>query len=70
VQQSHPHVLDSFSVLTSAERNHHKEFRTKRLVLEIYDAMAEAAETGRPYRTMLDPPPGQGPRHEAAATPR
>ena len=38
-------------------------FRTKELILEIYDAMAEAARTGKPYQTILDPPPGQGPRH-------
>lgn len=25
--------------------------------LEIYDAMAEAARTGTPYQTRLDPPP-------------
>ena len=38
-------------------------FRTKELILEIYDAMAEATRTGKPYQTILDPPPGQGPRH-------
>ncbi|MCC6652815.1 MAG: hypothetical protein IT348_16805, partial [Candidatus Eisenbacteria bacterium] len=31
---------------------------TKRVILEIYDAMAEAARTGKPYQTRLDPPPG------------
>jgi len=33
------------------------EYRTKRVVLEIYDAMAEVIRTGKPYRTLLDPPP-------------
>ncbi len=28
-----------------------------RVLLEIYDAMAEAARTGAPYATRLDPPP-------------
>lgn len=32
------------------------EYRTKRVVLEIYAAMAEAIRTGKPYRTRLDPP--------------
>ena len=41
------------------------EFRTKRLILERYDAMAEAMRTGVPYQTILDPPPGHGPRHPA-----
>ena len=33
------------------------EYRTKRVILECYDAMAEAMKTGRPYQTILDPPP-------------
>ena len=36
------------------------EYRTKRLILEIYDAMQKAIDTGVPYETILDPPPGQG----------
>jgi hypothetical protein len=35
----------------------HGEYRTKRVILEIYDAMAEAVRTGTPYETRLDPPP-------------
>ena len=35
----------------------HGEYRTKRVILDIYDAMAEASRTGRPYQTRLDPPP-------------
>jgi hypothetical protein len=57
------HVLDSFFVLRKYEMRDHGEFRTRRLVLERYDAMAEAIRTGVPYRTPLDPPPGHGPRH-------
>ena len=38
--------------------NRFGEYRTKRVILEIYDAMAEAVRTGRPYQTLLDPPPG------------
>jgi len=57
------HVLDSFFVIRKDEERDHCEFRTKRLVLNAYDTMAEAAATGVPYRSPLDPPPGQGPRH-------
>jgi len=28
----------------------------KRIILEIYDVIAEAIRTGEPYRTRLDPP--------------
>ena len=33
------------------------EYRTKRVILEIYDEMQQAIDTGRPYQTRLDPPP-------------
>jgi len=33
------------------------EYLTKRVILECYDAMAEAMKSGRPYQTILDPPP-------------
>lgn len=64
------HVLDSFFVVRKYEERDHGEFRTKRLVLDRYDAMAEAiaalaAGQPRPYATPLDPPPGHGPRHPA-----
>ena len=33
-----------------------KQNRTKRIILEIYDAMQNSARTGQPYQTRLDPP--------------
>lgn len=56
------HVLDSFTVARRYDETEHGEFRTKRLVLERYDALA----TGAPYTTPLDPPPGD-PRATHAA---
>jgi hypothetical protein len=58
------HVLDSFLVLRTYEERVDGEFRTKRLVLAAYDAMTEAARTGVPFVSPLNPPPGHGPRHE------
>jgi hypothetical protein len=57
------HVMDSFEALRRREERQLGEFRTKRLILERYDAMGEAALTGREYQTILDPPPGHGARH-------
>jgi hypothetical protein len=57
------HVLDSFFVVRKYEERDLGEFRTKRLVLAAYDAMTTAAETGVPFVSPLDPPPGHGPRH-------
>lgn len=64
------HVLDSFFVVRKYDERDHGEFRTKRLVLDRYDAMAEAiaalaAGQPCPYATPLNPPPGRGPRHPA-----
>ncbi|MGV1009046.1 MAG: Eco57I restriction-modification methylase domain-containing protein [Dermatophilaceae bacterium] len=59
------HVLDSFFVVRKYEERDHGEFRTKRLILEIYDAMADAAARGTAYRSTLNPPAGEGPRHPA-----
>ncbi|WP_037409303.1 Eco57I restriction-modification methylase domain-containing protein [Candidatus Solirubrobacter pratensis] len=66
------HVLDSFAVARKYDEAEHREFRTKRLVLERYDALAAAIDASEPYTTPLDPPPGD-PRatHAAlAGTPR
>jgi hypothetical protein len=51
------HVMDTFPIVRKNDEKAHGEYRTKRVILEIYDAMAEAARTGKPYQTPLDPPP-------------
>jgi len=50
-------LLNSFSVLRKYEERDHGEFRTKRLVLELYDEMAAAKEENRAFKTHLDPGP-------------
>jgi hypothetical protein len=35
----------------------HGTYHTKDTILSIYDEMAEAIRTGKPYQTRLDPPP-------------
>jgi len=64
------HVMNSFDALRRREEKPQNfgEFRTKRLILERYDAMTEAARDGVTYQTVLDPPPGQGPRHPERAS--
>lgn len=54
-------IMDSFRALQNNDRARFN--RIKQLTLEVYDAMAEVIRTGEPYRTILNPPPGQGPRH-------
>ena len=60
-------MLDTFPIVRRKDEAAFGEFRTKRLILEAYDAMAEATVTGVPYVSPLDPPPGHGPRHESAS---
>lgn len=50
-------LLESFTVLRKYEERDHGEFRTKRLVLTAYDAMAMAKASGTAYQTPLSPPP-------------
>lgn len=58
------HVLDSFFVVRKYDEKDYGEYRTKRLVLEAYDRMAEAiANGGKGWKPLADPPAGHGPRH-------
>jgi hypothetical protein len=41
------------------------DYRTKRAILEVYDAMTDAMRTGIPYGSVLAPVPGNGARHPA-----
>jgi hypothetical protein len=50
------YILDTFPVLARAEEREHGEYRTKRVVLEIYDALSKAAPSGEPYVSPLGPP--------------
>ena len=51
------HIMDTFPIVQKNDEKAHGEHPTKRLILEIYDAIAEAARTVTPYQTRLDPPP-------------
>jgi len=51
------YIMDTFPIVKRKDEAAHGEYRTKRVILEIYDAMQHAIETGQPYQTRLDPPP-------------
>ncbi|MCX5045260.1 N-6 DNA methylase [Aldersonia sp. NBC_00410] len=58
------HVLDAFPVVRKYDERDFGDYRTKRLVLEAYDRMAEAiANGGKGWKPLADPPAGRGPRH-------
>ena len=51
------YILETFPIVKRKDIAQHGEYRTKNLILEIYDAMQSAKDTGQPYQTVLDPPP-------------
>jgi len=59
------YILDTFPIVKRKDQAKYGDYRTKRLILDVYDRMADAIRTGEPYQTILDPPPGHGPRHPA-----
>jgi hypothetical protein len=52
------YIMDTFPIVRRKDQEKFDgDYRTKRIILEIYDAMAEAMRTGQSYQTRLDPPP-------------
>jgi hypothetical protein len=54
------YILETFLIVKRKDEQAHGEYRTKRVILDIYDAMQQAMETCTPYHTRLDPPPVHG----------
>ncbi|RJP44847.1 MAG: SAM-dependent DNA methyltransferase [Desulfobacteraceae bacterium] len=52
------YIMETFPIVKRKDEAQYGEFRTKRVILEIYDAMQQATDTGGTYETPLDPPPG------------
>jgi hypothetical protein len=48
------YIMETFPIVKRKDVAAHGEYRTKRLILEIYDAMAEAERTGKPYNSLFD----------------
>jgi hypothetical protein len=51
------YIMETFPIIKRKDEQLYGEYRTKRVILEIYDAMAQAMETGNPYQTLLNPLP-------------
>lgn len=53
------YIMNTFPIVRRKdEEKYDGDYRTKHVILEIYDAMQESIRTGRPYQTRLNPPPG------------
>jgi hypothetical protein len=51
------YIMETFPIVKRKDEAKYGSYRTKELILEIYDKMTEAIQTGKPYKTILDPPP-------------
>jgi hypothetical protein len=51
------YIMETFPIVKRRDEARFGEYRTKRIILEIYKAMQHAIATGEPYRTLLNPPP-------------
>jgi hypothetical protein len=49
--------METFPIVKHKDEEKYGEYRTKHVILEIYDEMAEATRTGKSCKTRLDPPP-------------
>lgn len=46
--------METFPIVKRKDMTEYGEYRTKRMILEVDDAMAEAERTGVPYASPLD----------------
>ena len=51
------YIMDTFLGVEREDNTVHGEYRTKRVILEIYDEMALCSARGYEYQTRLSPPP-------------
>ncbi len=65
------YILETFPIVRKNDEKAHGEYRSKRVILDIYDELALASRTGRAYVSRLDPPPAD-PRvaHPASSRPQ
>jgi len=52
------YIMETFPIVKRKDIQKYGDYRTKLVILDIYDRMQTAIATGEPYQTLLDPPPG------------
>ncbi len=51
------YIMETFPIFRRNDEAVYSEYRTKHVILDLYDEMSKAMQTGQPYSTRLDPPP-------------
>ena len=59
------YIMETFPIVRRKDEKVFGEYRTKRVILEVFDELGRAMETGEVYRTRLVP--GAGDRSVAHA---
>jgi len=52
------YIMEIFPIVKRKDIQEHGTYRTKETILQIHDAMQRAINTGEPYQSLPDPPPG------------
>lgn len=52
------YIMETFPIVKRKDEEVFGTYRTKETILDIYDQMQAAIDTGEPYQTPLNPPPG------------
>ena len=55
------YIMDTFPIARRNDEQKYGDYRTKNLILEIYDELQRAIDTGRPFGSRADPPLGNRP---------
>jgi hypothetical protein len=65
------YIMETFPIVKRKDIAEHGEYRTKRKILEVYDAMSKAIESEEPYQTILTPAPADSScAHDPSTRPR
>jgi hypothetical protein len=51
------YIMETFPIVKRKDEQKYGEYRTKRVILEMFDEMKRAMETGEAYWTCLEPGP-------------
>jgi hypothetical protein len=51
------YIMDTFPIVKRKDESKHGHYRTQATILQIYDALGEAMQSGVPYKTSLNPSP-------------
>ncbi|MEN6350507.1 MAG: N-6 DNA methylase [Syntrophomonas sp.] len=52
------YIMDTFPIVKRKDEANYGSYRTKETILAIYNQMQAAIDSGQPYQTPLNPPPG------------